>query len=260
MPSLEANPRQPAAPQAEWLSVLRRDAWFGQVSQAFAEGLLARAHVRCLRHGEHLFLRGDAPDGIYAILSGSLRITGVTEAGKESMLALLESPVWFGEIAVFDGLPRTHDAAADGATRVLHVPQGTLLAWLAERPDGWRELGVLMALRLRLSFIHVEDMASLPAEARLVRRLLWLLRGVPRAQAEGATVLPISQSELGSMLSLSRQTTNQLLLVLQERGVLRLAYGRIEVLDHEGLVAAASLSSAEARILQRLGGDEAGVR
>ena len=113
-----------------------------------------------------------------------------------------------------------------------------------------------MALKLRLSFINLEDMALLPAEARLVRRLLWLVAGMMRGASEGGCVLPISQSELGSMLSLSRQTTNQILMDLQQRGVLRLAYGRIEVLDRTGLEAAAHLTPAELRILQRWGTDE----
>jgi len=238
-----------------WLSdevhaTLRRDPWFGQVSAPVAQALLSLATLRTLQPGERLFLRGDAPDGLYAVLSGAVRISGVTEAGKEAVLALMESPGWFGEIAVFDGLPRTHDAAADGPTRLLHVPQGALIDWLAREPVGWRELGVLMSLRLRLSFINLEDMALLPADARLVRRLLWLVEGSPRQAADGSCVLPISQGELGSMLSLSRQTTNQVLMDLQQRGVLRLSYGRIEVLDRVGLLDAARLSSAEARILR----------
>jgi len=180
----------------------------------------------------------------------------VTDAGKEAVLALVEPTTWFGEIAVFDRLPRTHDAVADGLTRVLHVPQAALHEHLMRHPDGWRELGVLMALKLRLSFINLEDMALLPAEARLVRRLLWLVAGMMRGASEGTCVLPISQSELGSMLSLSRQTTNQILMDLQQRGALRLAYGRIEVLNRSALEAAARLTPAELRILQRWGTDE----
>lgn len=245
-----------------WLSEelraqLRRDPWFGQVSPGFAQALLEMGTLRAMQAGERLFFRGDAADGLYAVLSGAIRISGVTEAGKEAVLALIEPTSWFGEIAAFDGLPRTHDAVADGPTRVLHVPQRPLHDWLQHHPDGWRELGVLMALKLRLSFINLEDMALLPAEARLVRRLLWLVAGMMRSASDGgATVLPISQSELGSMLSLSRQTTNQILMDLQQRGVLRLAYGRIEVLDRSGLEAAARLSPAELRILQRWGADE----
>lgn len=238
------------------LAQLKRDPWFGQVSPGFSQSVLEMGTLRAMQPGERLFLRGDAADGLYAVLTGAIRISGVTEAGKEAVLALVEPTTWFGEIAVFDHLPRTHDAVADGPTRVLHVPQQPLHAWLAQHPDGWRELGVLMALKLRLSFINLEDMALLPGEARLVRRLLWLVEGLPRDDASGVCVVPISQSELGSMLSLSRQTTNQILMDLQQRGVLRLAYGRIEVLDRPGLAAAARLSPAEARILKMWGSDE----
>lgn len=244
-----------------WLSdtlhaQLKRDPWFGQVSPGFSQALLEMGSLRTMEAGERLFLRGDAADGLYAVLCGAIRISGVTDVGKEAVLALIEPTTWFGEIAAFDRLPRTHDAVADGPTRVLHVPQQALHEHLSRHPDGWRELGVLMALKLRLSFINLEDMALLPAEARLVRRLLWLVAGMARDAGEGTCVLPINQSELGSMLSLSRQTTNQLLMELQQRGVLRLAYGRIEVLDRSGLEAAARLTPSEQRILQHWGMDE----
>lgn len=231
------------------LALLRTDPWFGQVSPGFATGLMAMAMHRALGPGEHLFMRGDAPDGIYAVLSGTVRISGVTEAGKEAVLASMVAPMWFGEIALFDGLSRTHDAVADGPVKLLHVPQAPLLDWLRREPDGWRELGTMMALRLRLAFISLEDMSLLPSEARLVRRLLWLVEATPNLPRTGPCVLPISQAELGSMLSLSRQTTNQILNELQARGLLRVAYGRIEVLDRAGLFAAAQLSVGEQQML-----------
>jgi len=43
------------------------------------------------------------------------------------------------------------------------------------------------------------------------------------------------------MLSLSRQTTNQILRDLEERGIARLTRGEIEIIDFRGLRAAASL-------------------
>jgi hypothetical protein len=54
------------------------------------------------------------------------------------------------------------------------------------------------------------------------------------------------------MLSLSRQTTNQVLQGLQDQGVLQVAYGRIEVLDMDKLMTVAGLSSTEKRILGQM--------
>ncbi len=234
------------------LALLRADPWFGSVPPEFERELLALATTKRLQHGEHLFFRGDAPCGLYAMLEGTLRVSGVTEAGKEAILSLVDSPSWFGEIALFDRLPRTHNAVAEGAVRVLHVPQDELLALLAHAPQHWRELGVLMALRLRLTFIGMEDLALLPAESRLARRLVWLVEASALMPSEGVCVLPISQTQLGMMLSLSRQTTNQVLQSLQDQGVLRVAYGRIEVLDRARLMAVAGISKNEKRILSHL--------
>jgi CRP-like cAMP-binding protein len=236
----------------EVLQQLRLDPRFSHLPPAYEEALLAVAVPRRLQHGEHLFFRGDPPEGLYAMLEGTLRVSGVTEAGKEAILSLVEAPAWFGEISVFDRLPRTHNAVAEGPVRVLHVPQADLLALLEREPQFWRELGVLMALRMRLAFINIEDMALLPSEVRLARRLVWLVEGVGQVAETGPWVVPISQTQLGMMLSLSRQTTNQVLSALVTQGLVRVAYGRIEVLDRLRLMEAAALSDTERQILAQL--------
>jgi CRP/FNR family cyclic AMP-dependent transcriptional regulator len=48
-------------------------------------------------------------------------------------------------------------------------------------------------------------------------------------------VLHLAQEQLALMLSLSRQTTNQILKELQALGVVQLTYGEIEILDFERL-------------------------
>ncbi|WP_153565769.1 helix-turn-helix domain-containing protein, partial [Pseudomonas aeruginosa] len=48
----------------------------------------------------------------------------------------------------------------------------------------------------------------------------------------------LPQEQLALMLSLSRQTTNQILKDLEAQGILQLSYGGIEILDLAGLRAA----------------------
>ena len=231
------HPAHPPAART-WLTTanlaqLRSDPWFSHLPPEFEAELLAVAVQRRLQAGEHLFFRGDPPDGLYAILEGSLRISGVTEAGKEAILSLIDAPAWFGEISAFDQLPRTHNACAEGAVRVLHIPHADLMALLARQPLFWRELGVLMALRMRLAFINMEDMALLPSEVRLARRLVMMAEGYGQWTAEGRSrrVLSISQEQLSLMLAISRQTTNQILKDLESRHLVRVQRGELEILD-----------------------------
>jgi len=168
------------------------------------------------------------------VLEGAIRIGAVGTTGKEALLTLIEPPSWFGEISLFDGQPRTHDAYAEGATLLLNVPQPALLALLEREPRYWRDLALLMSQKLRLAFVALEEMSLLPASLRLARRLVMIAEGY--GWASGARrVIHLSQEQLALMLAISRQTTNQILKDLEAQGILRLTYGGIEILDPERL-------------------------
>ncbi|ARB30640.1 Crp/Fnr family transcriptional regulator [Pseudomonas tolaasii] len=218
----------------KWRSRLATGHWFSHLPEPFQHSLLAQARLRQLAAGQYLFKRGDPPCGLYAVLDGTLRISAVNEQGKEAILSLVELPYWFGEICLFDGLPRTHDACAVGPCTLLQVPQQALLKILDETPQYWRNLALLMSQKLRLSFIGLEQLSLMPAPVRLAHRLLMIVEGYGDIE-HARRVLQLPQEDLAAMLSLSRQTTNALLKDLQAQGVVRLGYGEIEVLDVQRL-------------------------
>ena len=214
---------------------LRQGRWFSDLDDSFQHALLAAARVRPLVDDERLFARGDAPDGLYAIIDGAVRVTAVNEAGKELLLTRVEAPGWFGEIAVFDRHPRTHDCIADGDAVVLHIPLPALDGLLAAEPLRWRDLGLLVAAKLRLTFEILEDSAHLPLSLRLGRRLLVLAGGHGEWRDQHKRVVDVTQEQLASMLSASRQSVNQALKDLEQRGIVKVSYGHIELLDSDAL-------------------------
>ncbi len=216
----------------EWL---RAGKWFRALPAALQEQLVSLAVIRALSEDEALFRRGDPPTGLFAVLEGSIRITAQTEDGREALLTLAEPPTWFGEIALFDGLARTHDAIAAGPSTVLQVPQAPLLAALETNPRWWKELGLLLAGKLRLSFAALEDAARLPPLVRVARRLASIAEGYGDWHARTSRLVEVTQEQLANMLALSRQTANQQLKELEGRGLIRVTYGEIEVLDLAGL-------------------------
>ncbi|EPA98742.1 Crp/Fnr family transcriptional regulator [Pseudomonas umsongensis] len=217
-----------------WRARLMRGQWFSHLPVSLQDSLLGAARVRHLSAGQRLFQRGDPPCGLYAVLEGAVRVGAVNEQGKEALLGLVESPNWFGEICLFDGQPRTHDAFGVGQSTLLHLPQTVLLKMLDEQPGHWRQLALLMSQKLRMTFINLEQLSLLPAPARLAHRLLMIAEGYGQLD-EPRRVLQLPQEQLAAMLSLSRQTTNQILKDLQGQGILRLGYGEIEILDVQRL-------------------------
>ena len=220
---------------SEYVDVLEKGAWFSTRGADFKDGILKRAQVRRLSSGEWLFARGEAANGVFAVLEGSIRISGQNVEGKESILTFIDPPDWFGELALFDGEHRTHDAIAAVNSTLLFLPQKDLVELLELRPGYWRDFGIMLSHKLRLSFGLIEDMALLPAAKRLAKRILLMAENVLLNHGTSDLVINVDQASLAAMLSVSRQTANQILKDLEEQGCLSLRYGKITVLDMDKL-------------------------
>lgn len=236
---------------AEQSALLRTDIWFSQLPHTLSEALLSCARFKHLHDGQTLFRRGEPVDGLYVGLEGAMHITGVTRDGREAVLSMIEPPMWFGEIALFDRMPRTHDAVAVGDTVVLFVPLAAVDDLLDRHPAYWRHFGALMAFKVRLAFIALEDLSIVQPAERVARRLVWLGYCAVTGGQAGRCRLTIKQTQLALMMALSRQTVNQVLRALEQRGVIRLSYGLIEVLDIPALIDAAALTGNERQIMAR---------
>lgn len=212
--------------------------WFAALSAGQQQQLLAHARLVQLGAGQRLFSRGDEFDGIYVLLSGALLIAGVHSSGREALLTIVEAGDWIGEIALFDRKARTHDATASVACQLLQLNNSALQQLVQQDPLWWQRFGQLLTEKMRLVFQALEDMSLLPASVRLARRLLMLCR---LHQQDERYLIPVQQEQLGQLLSLSRQTINQLLQQLVTSCVIRTSYAEIEVLDLKLLKQAAEV-------------------
>jgi len=223
---MDLSTHAPTALQA----ALQTDDWFAACPHALQQQLLGLARWRRLAPDEPLFARGGDADGLCCVAAGALRIGAHDAEGQAAVLAYLEPYQWFGEISMIDSLPRTHDAVADVASQVLVVPRADLLAWLDTHPVYWRDMARLACRKLRVAFVVLEELAQLPLEERVLRRLQLLAMGYGSRDVARRRVR-VAQDVLARMLGVSRQSTNKALKQLEARGALRLHYGEIELLD-----------------------------
>ena len=226
--------------------LLARSAWFRSAPAAMRAQLVEAGRVERLAAGERLFTRGDSDDGLYCVLDGLVRIGAASSAGKEALLAVIEPVNWFGEIALFDNRPRTHDAYAERDSELFHVSRAALAALLERTPEYWHAFGLLLTQKLRLAFEAIEEAALLPAAPRVARRLLLMAGGYGEPGAL-RRVLKVPQEDLAMMLALSRQTINQVLKQFEAQGALKLGYAEIEIADVQKLSALAELNPATDR-------------
>lgn len=83
--------------------------------------ILIIGRVRPVEAGEVIFREGDAGDGLYIVLKGSVRISKRSATGEEA-LAVLEPPAYFGEMALIDLAARAADAIANEPCELFFIP------------------------------------------------------------------------------------------------------------------------------------------
>lgn len=238
--------RFPVSPTADVLEILLRNPWFAGLPEALRGDILRRAQRRRLLDGEALYHRSEAGSAWYGVLSGAIKVSNVSPAGKEMTLTYLEPGAWFGEISIFDGQPRTHDGRAQGATEILVLPRADFDDLFAAHPAFARALLQLQSQRLRLLFAALEEANLLPLEQRLAKQLLSLAGTYGREEADGAVRidLHLPQDALAQLLGTSRQRVNQALKAWERDGLLRQRYGQVVLCNTPALRAIAHVHDA----------------
>ena len=214
--------------------------WFSKLSLPLREAILSRSIVRRIADGALMGSRGSPADEWCGVAKGSVRVSSVSLSGKQVSLTYVEPGVWFGDIALFDGLPRTHDANAHGETTLLVVRKPDFREILAQHTELYEALLRLNCRRLRLMFDVVEDLNTRPLAARLAKQILLLARsyGVPQGE-EIRIGLQLAQEDLAQLLGASRQRVNQELKGFERDGAVRIEPTRLVVLSKEKLLAIA---------------------
>lgn len=221
--------------QMDDLQHLANNRWYSELPLPFQQFIQEHALIQHYQKEQAIFYSGDAFDGIYAVLDGVVRLGYVDIDGTESIAAIAEPIMWFGEISLIDQQPRSHDAIAIQKTRILHIPSAAIHTLLTTQPQFWFHIAQLTSQKLRIAFLELISIQTQTIRQRLALRLMLILQGYGNHVLIEKNVIQLSQEQLAQMLTCSRQTVNQELQALEKLGVLNLAFKKIEILDQEQL-------------------------
>ena len=214
--------------------------WFSKLSESLRYAILECATVRRLLDGASVASRGMPADEWCGVASGAVRVSLVSLSGKQVSLTYAEPGIWFGDIALFDGLPRTHDADTHGQTTLLVVRKADFKELLAQHSELYDALLRLNCRRLRLMFNLIEDLNTRPLGARLAKQILMLAKSYGVEQGEEVRIgLQLAQEDLAQLLGASRQRVNQELKGFEREGAVRVEPTRLVVLSQQKLLALA---------------------
>lgn len=213
--------------------------WFSSLSPSLRHDILRCAYVRRYKDGDLIVARGEPPESWIACAKGAVRVSSTSVSGKQITLTYVEPGIWFGDVSIFDGDRRTHDAYAHGDSTTLCVARADFMKILALHTELYEALLRLHARRIRQLYGLVEDLNTLPLRARLAKQLVHLVRsyGVPNLAnaSEMRISLHLAQEELAQLLGASRQRVNQELKSMERDGVIRIEQGGLVIRDRVAL-------------------------
>lgn len=197
--------------------------------------LLAAGRLREFARKEIIFHEGDPGDTLHLVRRGHVAVRITTPLGDVATLTVLGPGQTFGELALLDAAARrsaTCLALERTETWSLHRDQIVGLRLQNTAVD--RFLVDLLAGYVRRLSEHLVQALYLLADQRVALRLLDLAE-IYRGRPD----IPITQDEVASLAGTSRATVNRVLGELEQAGALRVARGRITVLDREQIARAA---------------------
>jgi CRP/FNR family transcriptional regulator, cyclic AMP receptor protein len=200
------------------------------------DALISYARLERYQAGHEIFAKGSPGQSLMAVLRGKVKISSLSDSGKEIVFRIFNAGEVFGEIAVLDGEARSADATALTDCELLVLNRRDLLPVLKNRVDLCMMLLKILCRRLRLTTEQVEDIVFRHLESRLAKALLQLaestgLHGVRSPSVE----LHVPQRELGNMAGGSRESVNKLLQIWHRQGQIRLSKCSITIRDIESI-------------------------
>jgi len=235
-PLIAARPAEAAlrptrsAREQEELRLLEKCHLFRALDEHTRHQLASRARHYRFASGEVIFQIGSPGQSMMAVVSGTLRITAQSAAGREIALAELGPGEVFGEIALLDGGGRTASAIALSCCELLVLERRDVLPFLETHPNACVKLLETVCERLRHADEWLTEIAFSDLSVRLAKLLLRKAIRPPSGSdpAQGPK-LGLSQRELATLIGGTRESVNRCLRDWHGRGIVHLRGGWIVI-------------------------------
>ncbi len=122
---------------------------FEGMNPKHVKGIAGICAERTFKPGEYLMKQGESGIGLFIILSGKVRVEKTDAQGRKVELAENGAGDILGEMAVFDGAPRSASVAAVVETTCLVLASWEFNAFLKAHPEAALEILPIVVKRFR---------------------------------------------------------------------------------------------------------------
>ncbi len=159
------------------------------------------------RKGQIVFSQGEPADAVFYIQKGKVKVTVVSEQGKEAVVAILGTNKFFGEGCLAGQTQRISTVAALAESVIVRLGKAAIVRVIHQEP-AFAEIFIahLLGRTLRIEADLVDQLFN-SSEKRLARMLL-LLANFGKEGKPKPIIAKMSQETLAEMIGITRSRVN----------------------------------------------------
>lgn len=204
---------------ADILELLRRVPFFSCLHEGELSQLSALIAAKTFPRDNLIVLAEDEGDTLFIIVRGQVKVSIISEDGREVILAILGAGEFFGEMSLLDGKPRSATVIAIEDTELLTLRRQDFLRLLERVPELAVKVLAALTSRLRKADRKIESLALMDVSGRIASALLQVSEEMGVRTPRGIVIRnrPTHQ-ELANMAGTTRETVSRVLKRLEHQG------------------------------------------
>ncbi len=181
-----------------------------------------------------ILLEHETGSALFVIEKGKVKVSRVSDEGKEVILTILGDSDFFGEMAILDGLARSANVTAIEDTDLFIIQRSDFLDLLYNHPEVSISLMQELTKRLRAADMKIKSLSLKDAEGKVATVLLQLADdlGMIKQGCVEIDKLPF-QHDLANMAGTSRETISRTLHSFAKKGLIELDGNKLRIPNYE---------------------------
>lgn len=209
---------------------------FGGLSPDEIDEISRYLKEKVVNKKEVIFSEGDSSEYLYIVGEGRVKITKLSQEGRELIIEIIPPFQMFGGVAVIRGFPYPANAVAMEEGKVFMLKRRDLLHLLDSYPQLMYNLALEVGERVKGSHEMLKNIALEKVESRIASLLLKLAEKTGSDSERGRRIeMKLTKQDIAEMVGTTVETAIRTMSRLKKKGFVEEVSGRIVITDPAGL-------------------------
>jgi len=207
---------------------------FSEINDETVEQISTLGTKKSFAKDSVILFEQETGSALFVIAKGKVKVSRVSDDGKEVILSMLNESDFFGEMAILDGSSRSANVTAMEDSELFIIQRNDFINLLHSHPEISVALLMELTKRLRAADMKIKSLSLKDAEGKVATVILQLADDVGKIKQGTVEIekLPF-QHDLANMAGTSRETISRTLHTFAKKGLVELDRSRLRILNYE---------------------------